>query len=279
MPTKKTKPRPKTRPKAKSKNNDAIILSTPQKRKDRFWEKVEKTDTCWLFAGALPANKYAPFSYKYTQMNAHRAVLLWETGEPKPGLFACHKCRNKHCVNPEHLYWGTCSENHQDKIRDGNCHLSNTHGEDRIGTKLSNNTVRHIWIDLIDNSRDLATIAQRYGTNIKVVSSIKAKKSWRYITDHLPPLPKTNDTSEWPPFNRKAREPLTNEQIRMICEMIDRRIALTKIAEHTACAPTTLRNIFYRERGHFPPPCIKRGFTAKHTKGRAEPLNWSQARN
>ena len=260
------------------KDYDAIILEAPQKRRDLFWSHVKKTDTCWLFTGALPRNKYAPFSFNYTQMHGHRASLLWATGKPAAGMQANHKCRNKHCVNPDHLYWGTSSQNMQDKIRDGACPLSGAVGEDQRHATLTNNTVRHIWIDLMDDPRNLEGIAQKYNTKSNIVSMIKAKKSWVAITDELPDLPDVHDLSKWPKFDRKARAPLSREQIAIILKMIDAKIALRKIALHTACADTTLRHIYFRERGVFPKSCVNRGAKQTVTKARGEPRHWAQAK-
>lgn len=82
---------------------------------DRFWAKVHKTDTCWLWTGATSVG-YGMF--KHTGLNATVSVhrLAYETlvALIPPGLHVCHRCDVPTCVNPAHLFVGT----HRDNMRD-----------------------------------------------------------------------------------------------------------------------------------------------------------------
>ena len=73
--------------------------STPE----RFWSKVEFTDTCWLWTRATH-NGYGWFSGEHRQSNfAHRWSYEFCVGEIPEGLQIDHLCRIRHCVNPDHL--------------------------------------------------------------------------------------------------------------------------------------------------------------------------------
>ena len=76
---------------------------------ERFWEKVNKTDTCWLWTGAL-SNGYGTFGAKGKSWGAHRYSYLLVAEIPE-GLHLDHLCRVRNCVNPEHLEPVTCKEN------------------------------------------------------------------------------------------------------------------------------------------------------------------------
>lgn len=74
----------------------------------RFWQKVEKTEGCWLWRGSVISSGYGNFSWSLNGtrrwMLAHRAVieLTTSTAVP-PDLAVDHLCRVRTCVNPEHL--------------------------------------------------------------------------------------------------------------------------------------------------------------------------------
>ena len=70
---------------------------------DRFLEKVEKTDSCWLWLGCLNHNGYGRFSYELKTVPAHRWLYERVVGPIPEGFQIDHLCRNPRCVNPAHL--------------------------------------------------------------------------------------------------------------------------------------------------------------------------------
>lgn len=77
----------------------------------RFWEKVEKTDTCWNWAAYKRADGYGEFWLNGQSRYAHRVAYELEVGEIPEGLTIDHLCRNTSCVNPSHLEPVTHAEN------------------------------------------------------------------------------------------------------------------------------------------------------------------------
>lgn len=69
----------------------------------RFWARVEKTETCWLWLGASSLNGYGRFSIAGRMFGAHRYAWTLLRGEIPEGLVIDHLCRVRHCVNPEHM--------------------------------------------------------------------------------------------------------------------------------------------------------------------------------
>lgn len=89
--------------------------------KERFYEKVQKTEGCWLWLGSITRGGYGSYtlkSYKGTT-RAHRIAYLLEYGPFDPKLFVCHRCDNPPCVRPEHLFLGTRQDNTDDMMRKG----------------------------------------------------------------------------------------------------------------------------------------------------------------
>lgn len=70
---------------------------------ERFWQKVQKTDSCWHWTGALSAGGYGTFHDGEKTVSAHRYSYSKMSGPVPPGMQLDHLCRNRHCVNPNHL--------------------------------------------------------------------------------------------------------------------------------------------------------------------------------
>ena len=85
--------------------------------KDRFWSKVDikGPDDCWNWKTSLLSAGYGSFCIDYKTHSAHR--VAWElTNGTIPAKKNClHKCDNKKCCNPKHLYIGTQGDNVGDR--------------------------------------------------------------------------------------------------------------------------------------------------------------------
>ena len=78
---------------------------------DRFWDKVEKTDTCWLWKAHTNQFGYGVFRLNGKLQKVHRVAYSLSVGEIESGLVIDHLCRNKSCCNPDHLEAVTILEN------------------------------------------------------------------------------------------------------------------------------------------------------------------------
>lgn len=87
----------------------------------RFWKKVVKLpdDGCWEWSGYLTSTGYGSIMQDYKNIKAHR--LSWEIhyGLIPEGMLICHKCDNRKCVRPDHLFLGTFLLNHHDALSKG----------------------------------------------------------------------------------------------------------------------------------------------------------------
>jgi len=79
----------------------------------RFEKYVIRTDHCWGWKGRS-SNRYGDLMFRAKREKAHRVSWIIHRGEIPNGLWVLHKCDNRVCSNPDHLFLG----NHSDNMRD-----------------------------------------------------------------------------------------------------------------------------------------------------------------
>lgn len=96
------------------------MICKPKQTKESFYKKVRiKKSGCWHYKGALDSGGYGIVSYLGKLTQAHRLSWFFTNGEIPEGLLVCHKCDNRRCCNPDHLFLGTHKDNMQDMIKKG----------------------------------------------------------------------------------------------------------------------------------------------------------------
>lgn len=144
----------------------------------RFWKKVRKTKTCWLWEGGIVGNNYGGFWLSGLTRGAHRVSWTIAYGPIPIGMSVLHDCPdgdNKLCVNPLHLWLGTTDANMKDAGEKGQM----PRGERNSHAILT--TAQVIAIREIPRSVSHRQIGNRYGVAKGTVAKIRNGANWRHL--------------------------------------------------------------------------------------------------
>lgn len=146
----------------------------------RFWPRVDKSggpDACWPWTRGKARNGYGMFRVpRHAQRGAHRVALVLSGVDVPDNLFVCHRCDNRVCCNPAHLFVGSPTEN----MRDAVSKRRHAHGE-------KSGTARFTEADIISirarflGGETQSSIARTLGCRQSSISSIVLRKTWAHV--------------------------------------------------------------------------------------------------
>lgn len=116
---------------------------------ERFARLTDRSGECWIWRGAVNSVGYGVMSVNKRSTHAHRASYEFFVGPIPIGLLVCHKCDNRRCVRPDHLFVGNYKDNTQDASRkkrlrgQNKTHCLRGHIFNEANTYFSANGTRH----------------------------------------------------------------------------------------------------------------------------------------
>ena len=144
---------------------------------EKFTERcIPVTETgCWLWLGKIEKKGYGVFRMKTKGIKAHRLAYELLVGPIPKGMYVCHKCDVRSCVNPSHLFLGTQRDNMDDMKRKGRG--AHPHGQ-HVGTsKLTDEMVKEILL----SSEPQRKTAKKYGVSKSVIGYIRRREIWKHV--------------------------------------------------------------------------------------------------
>ncbi len=147
---------------------------------------VEALGPCWEWTGSTFRTGYGCVNLGGKIITAHLASWLVAGNQrPERGFELCHRCDNRKCVNPSHLFIGTRSDNMRDAVRKGRT-VQQAHPERmRRGSRHHNSKLTESQVESIRAKFALGASAQalsaEFGVTDTTISYIVKRKFWRHV--------------------------------------------------------------------------------------------------
>lgn len=146
---------------------------------ERFWGMADTSggpDACWHWKGFVHPNGYG----QLPPTLAHRASWEIHNGPIPEGLQILHKCDNRKCVNPKHLFLGTQLDNMHDMINKGRAVRVPMLGEKNPRAKI-NKQIVHLIREKSDSGMKPGPIAKELGISVNAVRGVVKGASWKHV--------------------------------------------------------------------------------------------------
>lgn len=149
----------------------------------RFLSNVvdyQDKESCWQWRGIQNSNGYGRFPLNDKHRLAHKVSFEMFVSEIPDGLNVCHKCDNRLCVNPLHLWLGTQSQNLKDAVSKGRMNRPNTDGENNGNRKLDWQQVRTIR-QMVANGTPKYLAATAFKVSQSNIGDIVNNRTWKEV--------------------------------------------------------------------------------------------------
>lgn len=156
---------------------------------ESFWQDVNKTtdpDGCWEWMGYIGAHGYGALTYQNKSWRAHRLSYILTYGElpitnDSHGTCVLHKCDNRKCVNPSHLFAGTQADNLRDMRNKNRQWIP----EGLIGSKNNASKLIEKDIPLIlkmsNQGMSTQAIANEFNVSKVCIHFVVTGKTWTHV--------------------------------------------------------------------------------------------------
>lgn len=147
------------------------------KRRLNKYSRLNELTGCIEWISVLNRGGYGIMTTKFSgirrTMHTHRVSYLVYTGKIEDEMHICHRCDNRKCINPDHLFMGTRSDNMIDMLRKGRANT--IEGELHPKAKLNLMEVNEIRASILSINQ----LAQKYQVSRGCISLILREVNWK----------------------------------------------------------------------------------------------------
>ena len=157
-------------------------LSEQTQKPIRKITKVVQTKTgCLEYVGSLLPNGYAKIGRNGKTYLGHRLAWILSGKDLPDGACVLHKCDNRKCLNPDHLFIGDRFDNMRDMLKKGRHKTNPRRGEENHNAKLTTNDVWKI-VRMRGNGIPRKEIAAAIGVSVQAIDHVIYGQTWKHIT-------------------------------------------------------------------------------------------------
>lgn len=158
----------------------------------RFWDKVDtngpiqphcpELGACWVWTASRDTSGYGSIRIGNTTRRATRISWMLAAGPIPDGLHVLHRCDNRACVKPAHLFLGTHQDNMADLRRKGRGRGKEQRGERHAMVKLTDAKVLEIR-RRVRGGEEQQKIAAEYGVHKATLNDVVLRKTWTHLPE------------------------------------------------------------------------------------------------
>ena len=142
---------------------------------ERLIEKVKKSAGCWEWIGAVGTHGYGRMGHGGKTFQAHRLSWIVFKGPLATEDWVLHRCDNRRCVNPAHLFLGDRIANVRDCVQK----RRHIYGERSKLSRLSASDVREIRALYATKKFTQDRLAKRFGVDQTTIHHVVRGKTWK----------------------------------------------------------------------------------------------------
>lgn len=165
------------------KKNCKPLFSTFDETFLNYFERGNNEE-CWEWKGTIIKAGYGRVHFKCKYMSAHRYSYQYFIGKIENDLWVLHKCDNRKCVNPSHLFLGDVYDNNADCVNKGRHrtfpNAIKIKGDAHAMAKLKANDIVQIRY-MINNGFKDSDISNLFNVSRSAINHVKIGRTWKHI--------------------------------------------------------------------------------------------------